>query len=48
MWQWVVVALLYLVGICFFRLVGGVNSAGEALRRWGEATARRKRKSVST
>ena len=43
MWEWLLIAVLYLVPIVFFRLIGGVGSAEEALRRWGEATARRKR-----
>jgi hypothetical protein len=45
MFEWIVIIALYLAGICFFRLVGGVASAGEAMRRWGEAAARRRRAS---
>jgi hypothetical protein len=40
---WIVVAVLYLLGIGFFRWIGGVGSAMEALRRWGEATAARRK-----
>ena len=43
MFEWIVIVALYLVGMGFFRLVGGFASAGEALRRWGEAEARRRR-----
>jgi hypothetical protein len=41
--DWIVVGLLYLAGIGFFRLIGGVASAGEAFRRWGNAHAVRQR-----
>ena len=36
-------ALLYLLGMGMFALLGGLGAAGEAFRRWGEATARRRR-----
>jgi hypothetical protein len=41
--EWIVIVALYLAGIGFFRLLGGVAAAGEALRRWGEAAARSRR-----
>jgi hypothetical protein len=39
MTAWIITAVLYLFGICVFNLLGGVAAAGEALRRWGRASA---------
>jgi hypothetical protein len=36
---WILIAVLYLVGMGFFGLVGGFGSAGEAFRRWGRASS---------
>jgi hypothetical protein len=47
MWQWIVVIALYLFGIGIFRLLGGIGAASEALRRWGQATALKRRDRVS-
>jgi hypothetical protein len=43
MLDWIVIAVLYVAGIGFFHLIGGVESAGEALKQWGHAYAERKR-----
>jgi hypothetical protein len=43
---WIVAWILYVLGIGFFRLLGGIGAAGEALRRWGESTAARRRSSL--
>jgi len=40
--SWIGIGALYLFGIGFFRLLGGVGAANQALQRWGEATARRR------
>jgi len=40
---WIVVGILYVLGMSFFRLIGGIGSAGEAFRRWGASTAARRR-----
>jgi hypothetical protein len=40
---WIVVGILYALGMSFFRLIGGIGAAGEAFRRWGESTAARRR-----
>jgi hypothetical protein len=48
MLEWIVIVALYLAGMGFFRLVGGVASAGEAMRRWGEAAARNRRASSAS
>ena len=37
--DWIIIAILYAFGIGFFRLLGGMNAAGEALRRWGRASS---------
>jgi hypothetical protein len=44
MWNWIMVAALYLLGMGFFALVGGVRAAGDAFRRWGESASHRRRR----
>jgi len=36
--DWIIVAICYAFGMGFFRLLGGMNAAGEALRNWGRAS----------
>jgi hypothetical protein len=36
---WIIAAVLYLFGVCVFNLLGGLAAAGDALRRWGRASA---------
>jgi hypothetical protein len=43
MWSWLLIGALYVLGIGFFRWLGGVASAGDAIARWGRSTAERKR-----
>jgi hypothetical protein len=37
MWSWLVIGLLYVVGIGAFHILGGMSSAMDALRDWGRA-----------
>jgi hypothetical protein len=37
--SWITVAILYALGMGCFRLLGGFRAAGDALRRWGRASA---------
>jgi hypothetical protein len=39
MLSWIVVVVLYLCGMGFFHLLGGVGGAAEALERWGHDSA---------
>ncbi len=39
MWNWIIIGLLYLLGMGLLTLIGGLGSAGEAFRRWGESAA---------
>jgi hypothetical protein len=41
--EWILIGVLYVASIAFFRLIGGVGSAGDALRRWGNSHAERQR-----
>lgn len=43
MWNWILIATLYLLGIGAFRLLGGLGAAGEAFRRWGASVTPRER-----
>jgi hypothetical protein len=47
MTSWIVVIVLYVLGMGFFHLLGGLGAAAEAFRRWGESTAARKRPASS-
>jgi hypothetical protein len=40
MWRLIVLGLVYAIGFGFFRRVGGLGAAGEALRSWGRAAHR--------
>ncbi len=42
--EWVVVAALYLIGMGFFQLVGGVSTAAQAIQRWGRGSSIRRAK----
>jgi hypothetical protein len=41
--RWIVAAVLYLIGIGFFRWLGGIGAAAEAFRRWGHASAAKRK-----
>jgi hypothetical protein len=43
MLSWLGIGVLYVLGIGFFRWLGGVASASDAIARWGRATAERRR-----
>jgi hypothetical protein len=45
--SWIVIGVLYAVGIGFFRWLGGIASASEAIASWGRATAERRRRKLS-
>jgi hypothetical protein len=40
MWGWIAIVALYVLGMGIFHLLGGLGAAGEALERWGRASAR--------
>jgi hypothetical protein len=46
--NWIVVLVLYVIGFGLFALLGGVRSAGEALRRWGESSSAIRRDTTSS
>jgi hypothetical protein len=46
--QWIVVAVLYVLGMGCFHLLGGLGAAGEAFSRWGRAVAGSDRASGSS
>jgi hypothetical protein len=37
--DWIIVLMLYLLGLGFFGVLGGLRSAADALRKWGEASS---------
>jgi hypothetical protein len=47
--SWVVVIVLYVVGMGVFHLLGGLGAAAEALEQWGRSRAPRgSRTSISS
>ena len=48
MWEWILIAVLYVLGIGFFRWLGGVGAAADAIQRWGHVTAERRRRTSSS
>jgi hypothetical protein len=46
MWSWILTGVLYLLGIGFFRWLGGIGAAGDAIQRWGNASAVRRRSRI--
>jgi hypothetical protein len=43
MWGWIWIAVMYVLGIGFFRWLGGIGAASDAIQRWGRVTAERRR-----
>lgn len=43
MFGWIEIALLYILGMGFLCLLGGISSAADAISRWGRETAERRR-----
>ena len=44
MWGWIIVIALYVLGMAFFHLLGGLGAAAEALQRWGSASSTSRRR----
>jgi hypothetical protein len=39
MWTWVIIVVGYAFSLFFFRIVGGLGSAAEAIQSWGRHSA---------
>lgn len=39
--DWIVIAILYVLVLVLFRVLGGVAGAGDAVRRWGSHSSSR-------
>jgi hypothetical protein len=44
----IVIGILYVANILFFRWIGGVGSASDALAQWGRATAEKRRRRLAS
>jgi hypothetical protein len=42
MWTWVIIVVGYAFSLFFFRLVGGINSAADAIQNWGRSSSVRR------
>jgi len=48
MWMLILIAVLYLANFLFFRWIGGVGSASDALAQWGRSTAEKRRRRLQS
>jgi hypothetical protein len=48
MWDWLLIIVLYVLGMGAFRWLGGVGAAADAIQRWGHTTAERRRRASSS
>jgi hypothetical protein len=48
MWGWIWTVGFYLAGLTFFRWLGGLGAAADAIQRWGHETAERRRRISSS
>jgi hypothetical protein len=47
MWDWAFILLLYVIGVGFFRLLGGFRAAAGAIQAWGRASSSARSRRVS-
>jgi hypothetical protein len=47
MLTWIVVLVLYAVGMGLFHILGGLSAAGEAIENWGRASAAEREQQLS-
>jgi hypothetical protein len=46
--SWVVIIVLYIVGMGIFHALGGLGAAGDALAQWGRSRASRVGRTISS
>jgi hypothetical protein len=44
--SWIVIGVLYVLGIGFFQWLGGISAASDAIASWGRSTAEKRRRSL--
>jgi hypothetical protein len=44
--SWILIGLAYVLSIGLFRWLGGVAAAGDAIARWGRASAEKRRRKL--
>jgi hypothetical protein len=47
MWGWILIGVLYVLGMGFFHWLGGIGAAADAIRRWGHSSAEHRRRTPS-
>jgi hypothetical protein len=45
--SWLVIGVLYVLGMGLFRWLGGIGAACDAISQWGRSTAERRRRSLT-
>jgi hypothetical protein len=48
MWDWIWIVVLYVLAMGFFRWLGGLGAAANAIQRWGHAAGERRRRTSSS
>jgi hypothetical protein len=41
-WTWVIIVVGYAISLFFFHLVGGINSAADAIQNWGRNSSEKR------
>jgi hypothetical protein len=44
----IVIAVLYVINLAFFRWLGGISSAGDTIAEWRRSTAEKRRRALSS
>jgi hypothetical protein len=45
-WTWILIVAGYVALLFFFRLMGGIAAAGQAISSWGQRSSARRRSAV--
>lgn len=48
MWSWLIIAVLYALGMGFFSLLGGLGGAADAFQKWGSRSGSARRRSPAS
>jgi hypothetical protein len=46
--DWIIIGVLYILGMGFFRLIGGFASASDAIQDWARSSSEKRRHRISS